>query len=66
LREADECPGIGWELVSEVLCDGVVGKLWRRKNVPVSLACVICGNEYMWSTEADKCPHCHSEVPLGL
>ena len=66
LRGADECPGVGWEFVSEILCDGVAGNLWRRKLVPVSVACVICGNEYMWAMEADKCPHCQPEASLGL
>ena len=66
MLEADVSPGAAWELVAEIRCDGVAGKLWRRVSVETSVACVVCGNAYTWSVDDDRCPHCYPELTYGL
>jgi len=66
LFEADEKPGDAWKLVATIRCDGVSGKVWQRVSVETPVVCVICGNEYAWAVDADRCPYCQVEVEFGL
>ena len=65
-RQADECPGAAWKFVAEIRCGGVTEKLWGRIAVATAVVCVVCGNEYAWSMDSDKCPYCFPGVCFGI
>jgi hypothetical protein len=66
LFESDVSPGDAWELVCNIKCDGVPGKLWRRVVVATPVVCVVCGNTYEWHVDSDKCPYCHPELAYDI
>lgn len=66
MRESDEKPGDAWVLVAEIRCDGVDGKIWRRIATAVPVVCVVCGNQYSWAMDHDRCPYCYWKVNSGI
>ena len=65
-RLSSESPGTAWEFAAEIRCGGVTEKMWRRVAMATAAVCVMCGNEYAWSMEGDRCPYCNPEVGFGI